>query len=195
MRHLLPILPDSTQTPPILLQLPPQDETWVEDPKTTIAVLIARVEAVKLEVEGLQTENRLLRTENQSLKQRLNDQLNDQLRDRFAPTVPLAPIAPLVLPPDPIRPEVTLRRNDRGHYIRARFWQIKEHTPMMKTCLRLLKWTALSVLGFILAVLMAHSLEQAVLVNYMLDLAQHLWKPIAVMSMVTVAIAWMAEAV
>jgi hypothetical protein len=192
MRHLLPILPDSTQTPPILLQLPPQDETWVEDPKTTIAVLLAQVTEVKAQLESVKTENRSLiiesrslTTENRRLKQRLNEPIHDR---RTSPV-------PLVLPPDPIRPEVTFQRNDRGHYVRPRFWSVKEHTPMMKTCLRLLKWTALSVFGFTLVVLMAAGLEQISFVNLMLQLAQHLWKPIVVMVMTVVTIAWMAEAV
>jgi hypothetical protein len=167
MRHLIPSLPDQNQVPPIILQHPQPYLPNGEDPKTTIAALIAQVAALK--------------AENRSLTQRLLD-----LTDRSLPPV---------LPPDPVRAAVVFQRNRRGHYIRERFWAVKEDTAMVKACLRFLKWTALLTFGFMLALLMAAGFDQASLVNLMIQIAAHSWKPIAVMAMVALTIAWMTEAV
>lgn len=179
MRHLIPSVPEANAVLPVILERPRAHTAKLEDPTTsaqvTIATLIAQVDHLK--------------AENQTLKYRLRD-LQDRLdlqgnRDAQPVEIP-------VLPP---RRAIAFHRNAQGHYVRDHVWAIKEHHTMVKICMATLKWLGLFTFGFTLAMLLAFGFNQMAVVEVMIQLAQHIWKPIAMVGLLTVAIAWFTEAV
>jgi hypothetical protein len=176
MRHLIPPI-SKTQTPeakavlPVMLDRPSQYEAKLEDPQITIAALIAQVDHLK-------AENRVLKSQVRELQAMLEQRAVEP-----------------PLPALPARRPITFRRNDRGHYIRDHVWEVKENNAMVRLCLTTLKWIGLSTFGFTLALILASGFNQMLLVDVLIQLAQNIWKPIVTVGLLSIAIAWWAEAV
>jgi hypothetical protein len=176
MRHLISPLSQNQLTEakavlPVILDRPSQYEAKLEDPQITIAALIAQVDHLK--------------AENHSLKSQVRE-LQESL-DRRAVELPL--------PVLPARRPIEFRHNDRGHYMRDHVWEVKENNAMVRFCLMTLKWIGLFTFGFALALILASGFNQMLLVDVLMQLAQNIWKPMVTVGLLSVAIAWWAEAV
>jgi hypothetical protein len=119
--------------------------------------------------------------------QNLTRQL-DRQRQRVNRALDVTPVYDATPAPNPAV------RNPHGHYVQLPFWQRKQHRAIVRFCLHLI--AASLVVGFVylLGLCVLQILGQGALVGSFGDFTVWLLRAIGVIDLVSLAVAWAAEA-
>jgi hypothetical protein len=85
-------------------------------------------------------------------------------------------------------------RNAQGHYVQLPFWQRKQHRAIVRFCLHLIAASGVVLFAYLLGLCVLQILGQGALVGAFGDVTVWLLRAIGVIDLVSLAVAWAAEA-
>jgi hypothetical protein len=89
---------------------------------------------------------------------------------------------------------VALPHNHRGHYVRSRYWEVKQDNTTVKICRSLIKLLLVLSLGLALLLIGLWGLAPIAVLDVTASVVQLLIRPVFVMILLLFAIAWFSEA-
>jgi hypothetical protein len=119
--------------------------------------------------------------------QNLTRQL-DRQRQRANRALDVTPVYDATPAPNPAV------RNAQGHYVQLPFWQRKQHRAIVRFCLHLIAASGVVLFAYLLGLCVLQILGQGALVGAFGDVTAWLLRAIGVIDLVSLAVAWAAEA-